>query len=564
MDQRSAKPGHHADDEENGSHPEEVRASIAAAGAEGAGGGPLRVVSSRDEQQRRSYQVPDLGLTVRSVIGRSSGAELTESVARMDSPEPQDVPNDYKQTEVAVVPGAVARAGHSTGPSKGPSFKDQVCATPRGSPSARQISATDEKPPAAQGGRGLPTFKDQAQDAQNPQARDEKNLDATSRNSSSDASPSPDASVTDSWPVLVGGSPRLIQAHVVDEENNASSSDAFPVTAEVMTGGLFLRRRSVLLIAGMILVAGATVGGVCGATGKCSRNDAVPAAAPMAPSVSVNAAPVTETPSMNPSSAPTVGNYSLAMVEFIEGIRFSLDPITYPAPMENATSEELAVQWLLQEHPLALMADNEDDRVRLTQRYALATLYFGMNGPSWLSKDGWLDTEDECTWFGVECSDNRVSTIGENDQFKTNNLNGLISPDIALLESLTELHLHDNPNLMGSLPVSIGNLKLLDTLNLKNCGLTGSLPPSMADMTALTSIEIASNAFTGMLPPWIGRNWTKLVWFDTQSNFFTGPLPESIGLWSDLLVRPQNQNRSNSLFVLAQTLTLVPLLVSGP
>ena len=324
--------------------------------------------------------------------------------------------------------------------------------------------------------------------------------------------------------------PDLIQAQVVEEENSANI-----VTAEAMPGGMFLKRRSILVLATIALLAAIIAGSVCGATGKCRRSGESTTFS-VAPTTEVPTVAPSSMPSMAPSSMPTIGTDSVAVIEYINSVRFTTEPITYPAPMDgSATPEELAVHWLLLEDPLQLQI--EMDQTQLVQRYSLATLYYGMNGPSWLENSGWLTAEDECTWFGVECSNGNVETIGADGTLEGNNLNGLISPDLALLDRLTALMLSNNPNLRGSLPFSIGNLGLLEVLSLGNCGLSGSLPTTVGDLSSLAVFEITQNSFTGRLPSSIG-NWTQLTTFQAGSNSFTYSLPQSIGLWSKIQVRP--------------------------
>jgi hypothetical protein len=39
----------------------------------------------------------------------------------------------------------------------------------------------------------------------------------------------------------------------------------------------------------------------------------------------------------------------------------------------------------------------------IEQRYALITLYYATEGANWDTQTGWLGSQQECSWFGVEC-----------------------------------------------------------------------------------------------------------------------------------------------------------------
>jgi len=64
-----------------------------------------------------------------------------------------------------------------------------------------------------------------------------------------------------------------------------------------------------------------------------------------------------------------------------------------------------------------------------------ATLYFSTNGNNWYINDGWLSNTDECGWFNdAEGSFCRSGAVLELD-FHSNNLDGTLPDEIALLSN---------------------------------------------------------------------------------------------------------------------------------
>ena len=66
------------------------------------------------------------------------------------------------------------------------------------------------------------------------------------------------------------------------------------------------------------------------------------------------------------------------------------DAIVYPLPLDTEpTPEELALDWLINTDPLKLTVKADGGRIRITQRFALLTLWFSTNGPQWNFACGW-------------------------------------------------------------------------------------------------------------------------------------------------------------------------------
>ncbi|KAG0466495.1 hypothetical protein HPP92_018075 [Vanilla planifolia] len=140
------------------------------------------------------------------------------------------------------------------------------------------------------------------------------------------------------------------------------------------------------------------------------------------------------------------------------------------------------------------------------------------------SPPSWGQTNDPCgtPWEGIQCKDSRVSLL----RLSTMGLKGTISGDISYLTELKSLDLSYNNNLGGTLPLTIGNLKHLDTLILAGCSFSGNIPQELGDLANLTFLALNLNQFTGRIPASLGL-LSNLYWLDLADNQLTGPIPVS-------------------------------------
>jgi Leucine-rich repeat (LRR) protein len=145
-------------------------------------------------------------------------------------------------------------------------------------------------------------------------------------------------------------------------------------------------------------------------------------------------------------------------------------------------------------------------------------------------KDAWKNTPpnwigtNPCgdSWEGIACNNSRVISI----TLSSMRLVGQLTGDIQGLSELQTLDLSYNPDLGGSIPASIGNLRRLSNLILVGCSFSGTIPDSIGSLEQLVFLSLNSNRLTGPIPPTLG-NLRHLYWLDLADNQLTGTIPVS-------------------------------------
>lgn len=235
----------------------------------------------------------------------------------------------------------------------------------------------------------------------------------------------------------------------------------------------------------ILLVIILTAGFGSGAFGKDKGSSAL-APQPTVPFTS------TPTPAPGPVDVPSAAPVEESTVNRPSAFQELLVGVSYnPDAFDNVQSaESLAANWLGSSDPLKLNPTNPADQFRIQQRYALLAQYFASNG-SWNNEEGWLTAEDECTWYGVQCEE--VDVGGGNVQnavvlvnLAANNV-GTITPDIAMLNSVTSLNLSGNPWMSG-FPTQIMNMPQLRVLELEDLGLTDDI--SSINLSVFPNMEV--------------------------------------------------------------------------
>jgi Leucine-rich repeat (LRR) protein len=160
-----------------------------------------------------------------------------------------------------------------------------------------------------------------------------------------------------------------------------------------------------------------------------------------------------------------------------------------------------------------------------SDRSALLALYNSTNGETWTNKTGWsTNATDLSTWYGISLNgEGCVKALA----LQNNNLVGTIPVEIGNLTNLEELYLFSN-TLSGTIPTEIGNLTNLKILFLYYNQLTGSIPTQIGSLTNLTHLGLNGNQLTGSIPTQIGL-LSNINAIYLNNNQLTGSLPTEIG-----------------------------------
>jgi Leucine-rich repeat (LRR) protein len=133
-------------------------------------------------------------------------------------------------------------------------------------------------------------------------------------------------------------------------------------------------------------------------------------------------------------------------------------------------------------------------------------------------------------------------------------------------------------NFSGTLPHSIGNLKMLSVIDLTSCNFSGSIPKSLASLPQLLYLGMSDNNFVGSIPSFSmnkkvttiylhGNNLTGQItstqWeelldlevLDLSNNSLEGPIPVSLFLHPSLWLLTLSNNRFSSLLIEFQTVS---------
>lgn len=195
--------------------------------------------------------------------------------------------------------------------------------------------------------------------------------------------------------------------------------------------------------------------------------------------------------------------------------------------------------------------------ISAAERQALIDLYNSTSGASWTNKTNWLGVAGtECTWFGVSCNGLGTSvqqltlpsnklvgpipvSIGNLSQLFSlnlggNQLNGSIPASVGSLSNLTGLFFNSN-QMTGPIPSELGNLARLTNLWLQSNQLGSSIPTSLANLSNLTQLLLGENQLLGPIPSELG-NLAKLTALFLHFNQLSGSIPPSLGNLSNLTI----------------------------
>ncbi|XP_062162226.1 receptor-like protein EIX2 [Alnus glutinosa] len=118
---------------------------------------------------------------------------------------------------------------------------------------------------------------------------------------------------------------------------------------------------------------------------------------------------------------------------------------------------------------------------------------------------------------------------------RNNSLSRKLPPHWKDLRKLVVLNLAEN-NISGSVPSSMQYLKSLQQISLSQNHLEGELPFFFRNYRYLGFLDLGGNKFSGKLPAWIGESLSSLVKLSLRSNLFHGNIPPQLCLLSSLQI----------------------------
>jgi hypothetical protein len=98
----------------------------------------------------------------------------------------------------------------------------------------------------------------------------------------------------------------------------------------------------------------------------------------------------TEMPSSMPSESPTMMPTSDRFIAVVD----RLEPLSGDRLMEIGSPQYRAARWISEEDPIQLDINDAS----FEQRYAMAVLYYSLNGDGWNVINNWLSEASECDW----------------------------------------------------------------------------------------------------------------------------------------------------------------------
>ncbi|KAL7106333.1 hypothetical protein ACP275_07G105800 [Erythranthe tilingii] len=148
--------------------------------------------------------------------------------------------------------------------------------------------------------------------------------------------------------------------------------------------------------------------------------------------------------------------------------------------------------------------------------------------------------------------------------FSDNDLEGPIPLSIGRLSSLNFLHLGGNI-FTSDIPSIFGNLTLLTKLYLQENNLSGAIPKSIGNCSKLLELYLYGNNLSGFIPQELMNLSSISVFLDLSYNALTGPIPTEIGFLRSLANLDFSNNILSGLIPnsLGTCISLVELYLEG-
>ncbi|MED6156152.1 hypothetical protein PIB30_011882 [Stylosanthes scabra] len=117
----------------------------------------------------------------------------------------------------------------------------------------------------------------------------------------------------------------------------------------------------------------------------------------------------------------------------------------------------------------------------------------------------------------------QITTLSLIDISLNEDLHGSF-PDIPLNGSFHTIEV-SSTSFSGGLPLSIGNMVYLSSLDLSHCNFSGTIPTTLSQLRELNHVDLSHNNFIGAIPSLSKAK--KLAYVDLSANGLSGPISSS-------------------------------------
>ncbi len=332
-----------------------------------------------------------------------------------------------------------------------------------------------------------------------------------------------------------------VKDDIIDEERYGASKKKSRVDLLYTTDAKRMRSRRCFWITGGFVVA--SIVAIVVVVMLLLNEDEVHKQTAIVDVPTQEASPVGNTPTEDAPAAAPVARLSANEILLREKSR--LGGIEFD---NHATYQSKALAWL-EDNPFSPSANKTiSDEERLIQRFSLACIHFSTNKVSnvyteaqftgyglqpWNRDDGWLDAEDECTWYAIVCNDEGY--VIEINLTK-NALTGTFPYEVSYLKEYLEVlnldanFFHNKDHDGHAFIKELQNLRAMsvrDTFMQYN-----GIPPHYGHLSRLQSLDISYVVYTGSTADdfmqAIENPLPELVFLDISGNSFNGPIPNSI------------------------------------
>jgi len=169
---------------------------------------------------------------------------------------------------------------------------------------------------------------------------------------------------------------------------------------------------------------------------------------------------------------------------------------------------------------LGLETNFAQDEVSKREIIALLELKQATKGHQWTNV--WDQATPITQWHGVTIKNGKVVGL----DLSNNNLTGKIPMTIGNLKHLESLDLSNN-NLKGKIPVELRKFDMLKVVNFSGNKLTGKIPTTLDRLQNLNHLDLSNNNIAGVLPHSI-TELEKLNSLVLSNNKLTGAMPEGM------------------------------------